>query len=70
MQNQVSQIVNIIDEIIMGINLSETVVFCGAGISRNSGLPIVNQLVPCILDKLKLPPEDKWLILDNDNNPT
>ena len=30
----------------------EIVVFCGAGISRNSGLPIVTELVPYTLEKM------------------
>ena len=68
-QNQNSEIHDIIEEIIKGINLCETVVFCGAGISRDSGLPIVNQLVPYILKKLELPLEDIQLILDKDNSP-
>ncbi|MFQ5628842.1 MAG: SIR2 family protein [bacterium] len=35
-----------------GIKCKKTVVFCGAGISRSSGLPIVTELVPYILEKL------------------
>jgi len=68
-QKQNSEVDTIINEVKKGINLGETVVFFGAGISRDSGLPIVNQLVPYILDKLELPPEDIRLILKKDNSP-
>lgn len=59
----------IFDEILQGINLGKTIVFCGAGISKDSGLPIVSQLVPYILEKLKVPREDTKLILDKKNYP-
>lgn len=62
-------VADVIDEIIEKINLCETVIFCGAGISLNSGLPIVNQLVPYFLEKLKIPDEDVQLIVDMNNNP-
>ena len=68
-QNRASDVVNIITEIIQGINSGETVVFCGAGISKDSGLPIVKQFVPYILEKLEIPQKDIELILDKDNNP-
>ena len=58
-----------INEITQAVNSGETVIFCGAGISRNSGLPVVNQLVPSILNKLNLPQKDKERILDSNNNP-
>ncbi|KKG32299.1 tetratricopeptide repeat protein [Methanosarcina mazei] len=38
-------------------------IFCGAGISRNSGLPIVSEIVPRILTKLELNEEDKEEVL-------
>jgi tetratricopeptide (TPR) repeat protein len=60
--------INVIGELINNIKACRTVFFCGAGISRNSGLPIVNQLVPYILNKLELPNDDIQLICDSDNN--
>ena len=68
-QNLPTEIRNIIEQIVIGINLGETIVFCGAGISRDSGLPIVNQIVPYILDKFEIPEKDIELILDKDKNP-
>jgi len=59
--------INVIGELISNIKACRTVFFCGAGISRNSGLPIVNQLVPYILNKLGLPNDDIQLICDSDN---
>lgn len=69
MQDQPVDIRKIIDEIIHGIEIGETVIFCGAGISRNSGLPVVKQIVPYILEKFELPPNDINLILDKDDYP-
>lgn len=68
-QNQYNTISKTIDDIIKTINSGETSVFCGAGISRDSGLPVVNQLIPHILHKLEMPKEHIKLILDDDNNP-
>jgi len=68
-QIQSNEVIKAIDEIIKCINLGETIVFFGAGISRNSGLPVVNQIVPYVLEKLDVPKEDTQLILDKDNNP-
>ncbi len=39
-----------------------------AGISRNSGLPIVGELVPYILDKLGVQKDHQALILDKNRN--
>lgn len=64
-----SQTDDINSEIINGINHCKTIVFCGAGISRDSGLPIVSQFIPYILEKLEVPEEDKKLILDKDYSP-
>lgn len=33
-------------------------IFCGSGISKNSGLPIVSEIVPCILERLGLNEEE------------
>ena len=35
--------------IIGDINDGQTIIFCGAGISRNSGFPIVNEFIPYVL---------------------
>ena len=43
------EITQTINDIARGINLGETVVFCGAGISSNSGLPMANQFIPYVL---------------------
>ncbi len=59
----------IISEIINRINLGNTVIFCGAGISKRSGLPIVNQFIPYLLNKLDVTKENAKLILDKENNP-
>jgi hypothetical protein len=49
MQNQPTDATETIEEIARGINAGETVVFCGAGISYDSGLPVVSQLIPYVL---------------------
>jgi tetratricopeptide (TPR) repeat protein len=67
-QNKASEVDHTINKIIAGIKLNETVVFCGAGISRDSGLPVVNQIVPYILEKLKVPEEDLENILNQENS--
>ncbi len=43
----------------------ETVVFCGAGISRHSGLPIVQDLEPYILKKLDVTQKDAEIITNS-----
>jgi tetratricopeptide (TPR) repeat protein len=48
-QIQSPEVIEAIDEIVKGINKCETIVFCGAGISYNSGLPVVNQFIPYVL---------------------
>lgn len=58
-----------INEIIGGINAKELVLFCGAGISRISGLPIVKEFVPYLLSLFNIPDRDTQLLLDNDNYP-
>ncbi len=54
MKNTTSQtlppeVENAIDTIASGINCGHTVIFCGAGISRDSGFPVVNEFVPYVL---------------------
>lgn len=52
-------------ELIKSIKAKETVVFCGAGISRHSGLPIVKELVPYILEKLGVTKEEAETIMQS-----
>ncbi|MFH1014332.1 MAG: tetratricopeptide repeat protein [Nitrospirota bacterium] len=58
------KVAQVIREIIGGIKRNETVVFCGAGISFNSGLPVVNQLVPSVLRKLAMPQAEQNIVMD------
>ncbi|MBU1056534.1 MAG: tetratricopeptide repeat protein [Proteobacteria bacterium] len=53
----------ILDEIVAGINLHETIVFCGAGISRNSGIPVVWPLLEYLLNKIEIEKQDSSKIL-------
>jgi tetratricopeptide (TPR) repeat protein len=39
-----------------------TAILCGAGISRHSGLPVVDQLVPFVLDTLEVPEDSRKTI--------
>jgi NAD-dependent SIR2 family protein deacetylase len=50
---------NIVENLCQSICSGEIVVLCGAGISRESGLPIVNELVPFILRKLGASAEEE-----------
>ena len=43
------EVENAINAISSSINASQTIIFCGAGISRNSWLPVVKELVPYVL---------------------
>ena len=45
-------------ELNTGIKQKEIIFFCGAGISRHSGLPLANDLVQAILAKLDILPEE------------
>jgi tetratricopeptide (TPR) repeat protein len=45
------------EALIASIQTGSTVVFCGAGISLHSGIPLVGQLLPYVLDKLAVPPQ-------------
>jgi tetratricopeptide (TPR) repeat protein len=51
-QTQSSQVENTINAIASSINAGQTIIFCGSGISRDSGFPVVNELVPFILATL------------------
>ncbi len=53
----------IFKEILEGLRSRETVVFCGAGISVNSGLPTANGLVGYILERLGIPDEERDVVL-------
>jgi NAD-dependent SIR2 family protein deacetylase len=58
------------DEFIQGIaqsiNNAELILFCGAGISCNSGIPMVSPLVNYVLDKLQIPEHEKKLFFKSD----
>jgi tetratricopeptide (TPR) repeat protein len=43
------EVENAIDAIAGSINAGQTIIFCGAGISRDSGFPVVNEFVPYML---------------------
>ena len=54
MKNTTSQtlppeVENAINAIASSINAGGTIIFCGAGISRDSGFPVVNEFVPYVL---------------------
>jgi len=51
-----------IEQLIGSIRKGRTVVFCGAGISLHSGIPLVGQLVPYVLDKLAV---ERQSVLDD-----
>jgi tetratricopeptide (TPR) repeat protein len=46
------EVENAMDMIANGINTGGTIIFCGAGISRDSGFPVVNDFVPYVLLRL------------------
>ena len=46
-------------EIVQGFRKNEIIVFCGAGISFNSGIPVVREIKSKILDKLGLLEDEK-----------
>jgi len=52
-------------ELLRSIKGKEVVIFCGAGISRHSALPIVKDLVPYILKKLDVGQEEAEIILNS-----
>jgi len=58
----------IISEIVESIRRKELIIFCGAGISCNSGLPIVNQFVPYMLGKLEITKEEEQILMGTSLN--
>jgi tetratricopeptide (TPR) repeat protein len=62
LQDHPVEVIKAIDEIASGINAGETLVFCGAGISHSSGLPVVNQLIPYIFLTLSASREQVHII--------
>jgi hypothetical protein len=48
-QKPPSEVENTINAIASSINNGETIILCGSGISQDSGLPVVNELIPYIL---------------------
>lgn len=53
-----STLTDLIDECARSFAQNEMAIFCGAGVSFNSGLPLASQLLDCILRKLPLSQED------------
>ena len=43
------EVENAMNAIASSINAGQTIIFCGAGISRDSGFPVVNEFVPYVL---------------------
>ncbi|MBB5438550.1 NAD-dependent SIR2 family protein deacetylase [Pedobacter sp. AK017] len=43
-----------INEVITNLRKHTLAIYCGAGISYNSGLPIANQLLSCLYKTLQL----------------
>lgn len=54
-----------VDELTDEIKKGEIAIFCGAGISLNSGIPIVPQLLRDLLTKLNLPEDHIQLLLQS-----
>ena len=50
-----TDVIKTISELIEGIHSSRAAIFCGAGISRNSGIPVINELIPYVIQTLKMP---------------
>lgn len=65
MKNLKQNIQELILEISEKIKLKETAIFCGAGISFNSGLPLVNDLIKYILKSLDVEDSDSEKILNS-----
>src|SRR5438067_1057275 len=53
---------DIVRDLIGSIRTCRTVLFVGAGISRNSSVPIVGDMVPYIVDKLGVSREDQSVL--------
>ena len=59
---------NTVDKIVEVLKNKKSTVFCGAGISLNSGLPLANNILSEILTKLEIPLNEIDTIL-NSNMP-
>lgn len=55
-----------VSEIIKSIRKKEMIIFCGAGISRHSGLPLAKKLCQALLAKLNIETNDAETILNSD----
>ncbi|TCC88777.1 tetratricopeptide repeat protein [Pedobacter frigiditerrae] len=64
-KNDAINIREIISAIIEKLNLGNTAIFCGAGISFNSGLPLANDLIKYILTLLQVNINDAEKILQS-----
>ena len=49
--------------IVQGLRGGTTALFCGAGISRNSGLPVVHELKSSILSRMGVAQSDRETIM-------
>jgi len=58
-----SQVDKTIDKIAREINTGGTILFCGAGISFNSGIPVVNQLMSEVISKLGFEEHERQQLL-------
>jgi tetratricopeptide (TPR) repeat protein len=54
-----------LDKIVSGLNSKETVVWCGSGISKNSGIPVVGQFLEYLLTRIEIEDQDKKAILNS-----
>ena len=61
---EIKDVTEIISNIIKGIDAGQTVIFCGAGISKDSGLPIVKEFIPYFLLKLCFSDNDIEIIIN------
>jgi len=55
-----------INGVVQDINKNKFTVFCGAGISRNSGLPSVWEFETEVMDKLPAREQEKQAIIKSD----
>ncbi|TKB96649.1 tetratricopeptide repeat protein [Pedobacter cryotolerans] len=59
---KITEIISVVSE---KLTLDNTAIFCGAGISFNSGLPLANDLISYILSLLQVNPNDAEKILQS-----
>jgi tetratricopeptide (TPR) repeat protein len=54
-------------KIIEDVIANDSVIFCGAGISRHSGIPVVNEFINYVLEKISSPEDDKNIFFNETN---